>query len=204
MFISKDNRNTNAEEIKEFLKANSFGILVTQHDGRPWATHIPLEFDTDKDGSEVLNGHLSRGNPQWKSFTEESEVLAIFHGPNAYISSSWYDHENVPTWNYIAVHVYGRIRLIEGEELIEIMKKQVHKHELASEKPIAIERMSKEFVETEIKGIVGFQIKIGEVQASYKLSQNRDSKNHENIVKELEKRGDPHSRNIANEMKKKR
>ncbi len=204
MFIAKDNRNTNPVEIREFIKANSFAILITQYEGKPWATHIPLELDIDSEGNEVLNGHISRGNPQWKEFTLEKPVLAIFNGPNAYISSSWYDHENVPTWNYLAVHVYGKIRIVEGAELLDLLKKQVDKHERASAHPVSVERMNQVFVEAEMKGIVGIQIKIEEVQASYKLSQNRDAKNHENIVEELEKRGDVQSLIIAKEMKKTR
>lgn len=202
MYIPKNNRNADIAEIREFLKANSFAILVTNHEGKPWATHLPLELDTDKAGNDVLNGHLSKANPQWKTFTEQSQVLAIFNGPNAYISSSWYDHENVPTWNYIAVHVYGTIRTLEGEELFEMLAKQVDKHEKASEKPISVHGMSKEFVKSEMMGIVGLQIKIEDFQASYKLSQNRDSKNYEAVIKELEKRGDVHSLNIAREMRK--
>jgi transcriptional regulator len=204
MFIAKDNRNTDINEIRDFIKANSFAILITQQAGRSLATHIPLELDTDKDGKDVLNGHLSRGNEQWKGFETNPKVLAIFLGPNAYISSSWYDHENVPTWNYIAVHIYGKVRVVEGEELLAFLKKQVDKHEKLSAHPVSVENMSKAYVETEMKGIVGFQIKIDEVQASYKLSQNRDAKNHENIIRELEKRGDIHSLNIAKEMKKRR
>jgi transcriptional regulator len=204
MFIAKDNRNTDINEIRDFIKANSFAILITQHEGRPWATHIPLELDIDKDGKDVLNGHLSRANDQWKGFGTNPQVLAIFNGPNAYISSSWYDHENVPTWNYIAVHIYGKMRIVEGEEILAFLKKQVDKHEKLSAHPVSVEKMSKAYVETEMKGIVGFQIKIDEVQASYKLSQNRDAKNHENIIKELAKRGDIHSLNIAKEMKKRR
>jgi transcriptional regulator len=204
MYIPKVNRNIDVNEIKDFLRENSFAILISQHDGKSWATHIPLELDVDTMGKDVLNGHLSRANPQWKDFADNPNVLAIFPGPNAYISSSWYDHENVPTWNYIAVHIYGKLRIVEGEELLGILKKQVNKHEKNSAHPVAVETMSKEFVEKEINGIVGFQIKIEEIQASYKLSQNRDLANHGNIVKELEKRGDVHSLNIAKEMKKRK
>jgi len=204
MFIAKENRNTDLNEIRNFLKGNSFSILISQHDGRSWATHIPLELDTDKEGNDILNGHLARGNPQWKEFESHPEVLAIFNGPNAYISSSWYDHENVPTWNYIAVHIYGKIRIVDGAELLELLKKQVDKHEKASAHPVSVDRMSKSYVEKEIKGIVGFQIKIEEVQATYKLSQNRDIPNQQNIIIELEKRGDVHSLNIAKEMKKRK
>jgi transcriptional regulator len=204
MYIPKVNRNSNINEIRDFVRANSFAILVSGNKGRPLATHIPLELDVDKDGNDILNGHLSRANPHWKEFTIHPEVLAIFNGPNAYISSSWYDHENVPTWNYIAVHFYGNIRIVEGEELLEFLKKQVDKHEKDSAHPVSVEKMSKTFVENEMKGIVGFQIQINEIQAAYKLSQNRDIHNHQNIVKELEMRGDFHSIHIAKEMKKRK
>jgi transcriptional regulator len=204
MYIPKINRNTNIAEVRRFLKDNSFAILVSQHEGRFWATHLPLELDTDSMGADVLNGHLSRANPQWKEFIDNSEVLAIFNGPNAYISSSWYNHENVPTWNYIAVHVYGKVRIVEGPELLDLLKKQVDKHEKDSVHPVSVERMSKEFVESEMKGIVGLQIKIDEIQPAYKLSQNRDLPNKENIIKELEKRGEVHSIQIAEEMKKRK
>jgi len=204
MYIPKVNRNTDINELRSFLKENSFAILVSLHEGRPWATHIPLELDTDKEGNNVLNGHLSRANPQWKEFENHCEVLAIFHGPNAYISSSWYDHENVPTWNYIAIHIYGKVRIVEGDELLGFLKKQVDKHEKNSLHPVSVEKMSPAYIETEMKGIVGLQIKIDEVQASYKLSQNRNAANFENVIKELENRGDAHSIKIAEEMKKRK
>ena len=202
MYIPKVNRNPNIDEIRDFVKANSFAILVSTHNGRLFASHIPMELDTDKEGNDRLNGHLSKANPQWEEFTSHPEVLAIFTGPNTYISSSWYDHENVPTWNYIAVHFYGKIRIVEGEELLEFLKKQVDKHEKDSAHPVSVEKMSKTFVETEMKGIVGFQIIIDEVLPAYKLSQNRDIHNYQNIINELELRGDFHSLRIAKEMKK--
>ena len=95
-------KNENQEEIKQFLQENSFGILINQMDGKLCATHIPLELDVNKDGKEILQGHIAKENPQWKGFKEDDTVLAVFSGPHSYISSSWYDHENVPTWNYLS------------------------------------------------------------------------------------------------------
>lgn len=131
MYIPDIYKNENQEEIIDFLQKNSFGILVNQTNGRLWATHIPLELDTDKNGKQILHGHISKENPQWESFANNDTVLAIFSGANSYISSSWYDYENVPTWNYIAVHVYGTIKIIEGEAVIESLKKLVDKYEKA-------------------------------------------------------------------------
>lgn len=199
MYIAKTNRNENQEELLEFIRQNGFGILISQVDGKPWATHIPLYLSSD---GNKLTGHISRGNSQWKSWSDTTEVLAIFQGPHTYISSSWYDHENVPTWNYIAVHVYGSIRLIEGEELVSSLKHLVNKYEKASEHPVIVEGMSEKFFTNEVRGIVAFEINVAKVEAAYKLSQNRDEKNHNHIISELEKRGDENSVGIANAMRK--
>jgi transcriptional regulator len=200
MYVPKHFQNHNAEEISAFIRHNSFGILVSQSD-KLLATHIPLELSDD--GTKV-SGHLSKANPQWKSFTETKEVLAIFNGPHAYVSSSWYDHENVPTWNYIAVHVYGTIKVIEGEPLRLALKNIMHKYEQHEKNPRAIEDLSAEYLDRAIKGIVGFEITITSIEATYKLSQNRDAKNHNTIVRELGSRQDHHSKEIADAMIKNR
>lgn len=202
MYIPKFYKNENIDEVKSFIRDNGFGILVSQAESKLWATHIPLELDKNENGKDVLYGHISKGNPQWKNFYEKENVLAIFQGPHAYISSSWYDHENVPTWNYIAVHIYGKIRVIEGEKLFHVLKKLTDKYESHSENPVSIEKMSEKYLQREIKGIVGFEIEIENIHSAYKLSQNRDKVNHTNIIKELEKKGDHNSLAVAEEMKK--
>lgn len=194
-------KNENKEEINVFLKENSFGILINQTEGKLWATHIPLELDTNIEGKTVLQGHISKENPQWKGFTDNDEVLAVFSGPHSYISSSWYDHENVPTWNYIAVHVYGKIKIIEGEAVLESLKKLVNKYEQNSENPVRIEDLSEETMK-QARGIVAFEIEITAIQATRKMSQNRDSKNYQNIISELEKTEKNQCIAVANEMKK--
>ena len=202
MYIPKLFKNENEEEVKQFLIENSFGILISSNNDKILATHIPLELDENKNGEWVLQGHVARGNPHWKHFENEKKVLAIFNGPHSYISSSWYDHVNVPTWNYIAVHVHGTIKILEGKELYEHLKKLVDKYEQGSDNPISMEKMPPEFVQKEIRGIVGFEIKIESIDAKKKLSQNRDKKNYNNIVTKLEERGDAQSKAVSEEMKK--
>ncbi|WP_413999190.1 FMN-binding negative transcriptional regulator [Flavobacterium sp. W1B] len=201
MYIPDIYKNENKEEINTFLKENSFGILINQTEGKLWATHIPLELDTNKDGKAILQGHISKENPQWKGFVDNDEVLAVFSGPHSYISPSWYDHENVPTWNYIAVHVYGKIKIIEGEAVIESLKKLVDKYEKNSENPVRIEDLSEETM-MQARGIVAFEIEITSIEATKKMSQNRDDKNYKNIITELEKTQKNQSIAVANEMKK--
>lgn len=201
MYIPDIYKNENSEEIKKFLQENSFGILINQSNGKLCATHIPLELETNQDGKDILYGHISIENPQWEGFTDNDQVLAVFSGPHSYISSSWYDHENVPTWNYIAVHVYGKIKIIEGVGVIESLKKLVDKYEQNSENPIRIEDLSKKTM-MQSRGIVAFEIEINEIQATRKMSQNRDAKNYQNIITELEKVNTDQSIATAKEMKK--
>jgi transcriptional regulator len=199
MYVAKSNRNENNEELQAFIRANGFGILISTVEGKPWATHIPLILSPD---GKKLSGHIAKGNKQWKEWNDQSEVLAIFRGSHTYISSSWYDHENVPTWNYIAVHAYGSLRILSQEELIESLKSLTNKYEKESKKPVTVEGMSKEFLSKELLGIVGFEITISKLEAAYKLSQNRDDKNYKEIIHQLDQRSDSDSHEIAKEMAK--
>src|SRR4051812_12670199 len=160
MYAPKYARNENIDELQQFIRENGFAILFSNVEGKPWATHIPLILN--EDGSK-LTGHVSRANHQWKNFFA-GEVLAVFNGPHAYVSSSWYDHENVPTWNYIAVHVSGTIRIIEGEELLNHLKDLVHQYERHSAKPVSVETMTPKFLNDEMRGLIAFEIAISKVQ----------------------------------------
>ena len=162
------------------------------------ATHIPLELS--EEGTK-LSGHISKGNPQGKDLPAAGEVLVVFSGPHTYISSSWYDHANVPTWNYIAVHVYGTIRLIEGEELFHSLAQLMDKYEKNSADPVTVEKLTPAYMQQAMKGVTGFEINITRIEATQKLSQNRDRKNYTNIIHELDKRGDHDSTAIADAMR---
>ena len=201
MYIPELYKNENQEEIQNFLHKNGFAILVNQTNGKLWATHIPLVLETNEDGKQILVGHLSKLNPQGESFKTNDEVLAIFSGAHTYISSSWYDHENVPTWNYLAVHVYGKVTILNHEETVNSLKKLVDKYEVVSENPVRVEDFSEKTMR-EARGIIGFTIEITAIEAMKKLSQNRDDKNYQNIIQELKKTKDNQAIAVAEEMKK--
>lgn len=201
MYIPNLYKNENQEEILQFLKEHSFGILINQTDGKLWATHIPIEFEVTKNGNQILYGHLSKENPQWKSFTSDAKILAIFSGPHHYISSSWYEKENVPTWNYIAVHVYGTIKIVEGAAVIESLKKLVDKYEATSKNPVRVENLSEKTMR-QTEGIVAFEIEISEIQAVKKMSQNRNEKDYHNIISELENSENAGAHEVAAILKK--
>ena len=202
MYIPELYRNENQEDIQNFIHQNGFGILINQTNGKLWATHIPLLLE-EKDGKKFLVGHVSKENPQAKSFKTNDEILAIFSGAHNYISSSWYDHENVPTWNYLAVHVYGKLQLHSPEESIEALKRLVNKYEAKSDKPIRVEDLSQKTM-LQAHGIVSFEIEITAIEAKKKLSQNRDDKNYQTIISKLENSNDYQSIEVAKEMKKNR
>ena len=200
MYIPEIYKNENQEEINQFLKENGFAILVNQTNGKLWATHIPLYFEPE---NNLLHGHLSIENPQATAFKNNDEVLAIFQGNHTYISSSWYDHENVPTWNYIAVHVYGKIKVLSNDETILHLKKLVDKYEASQENPLKVENLSKKTM-MQSRGIIGIEIQITSIEAKKKLSQNRDDKNYTAIISKLDNSKDFQSKAIAEQMRKNR
>lgn len=201
MYIPDLYKNEDKESIRKFLKENAFGLLINQTNGKLWATHIPLELEINKEGEEVLMGHISKENPQWTAFDSNDQILAVFTGAHSYISPSWYDHENVPTWNFTAVHVYGKIKIVEGDAVIDSLTKLVDKYEQNSKCPVQVANLSKKTM-MEARGIVAFEIKIEEIQAQTKMSQNRDDKNYTNIISELKNTGNPQSIAVAEEMAK--
>ncbi len=201
MYIPKLYREEDREKILEFLRQNNFPALVT-HDGeKPIATHLPVEIVEGENGALTILGHMSHANPQWKSFGEQ-EVLLIFQGAHTYISPRWYDHVNVPTWNYMMVHVYGKVRLVEGDELYSMLSRLVKNHEAQSS--YRLEDLPQDFVQKEMIGVVGLVVDVTRVDAGYKLSQNRNDADHENIIRELEGRGDEDSAGVAKSMREKR
>lgn len=197
MYIPNEFKNEEIEVVQQFLIENSFGILINQTNGKLTGTHIPMLLENDEHGNDILTGHISKLNPQWENFHSGEEVLAIFNGPNGYVSSSWYEKENIPTWNYIAVHVYGNIKIVEGKELHQLLKRLVDKYEVNSENPVKVENMAPHLLKY-MDDIVGFSIQITAIQAAYKLSQNRTEKDYHQIINKLE---DSNS-DVANEMKK--
>lgn len=202
MYIPELFKNENQQEIEQFLHENGFAILVNQTQGKIWGTHTPL-FLEKQNNKLILSGHISRENPQAQSLQNGEEILAIFTGPHTYISSSWYDHENVPTWNYIAVHVYGKVRVLDYDKTVSSLKKLVDKYEKPQQNPIRVEDLSEKTMR-QARGILAFEIEITNIQAKKKLSQNRDDKNYENIINQLEKSNDNTTKQVAVEMRKNR
>lgn len=202
MYIHKFYREKNLERILEFMRQNDFATLVAYDGEKPVASHLMMEVM--EEGEKLfVNGHMSKANDLWKMLDKNAEVLVIFQGPHTYISPTWYNHVNVPTWNYQSVHVYGKPQIITDKSLTYgILKRLMDRYEPNG--PSAMEALPQDFVEKEMKGIVAFQIEVTKIEASYKLSQNRDDESYQNIVAELEKRPDDLSRGVAAAMRQNR
>ncbi len=185
----------------EFVSRNNFGILISQQQHkRIIATHIPFICNENEKGL-LLSSHMSKANEQWRTLEDADEVLLIFQGAHTYISSSWYDHINVPTWDYIAVHLYGKARLLNNEETINHLRELVDTHEASEKNPISLDAMGADYVAKEMKGLVAFEIQITDMYSAFKLSQNRDIKNLDLIIDALEQRQDENSLAIATALK---
>ncbi|WP_409509006.1 FMN-binding negative transcriptional regulator [Bacillus spizizenii] len=202
MYIPKYYKVTNINEIWDFVKENSFGTIVTTRKGKPIATHLPLQLVQEGD-TYFITGHIAYGNPQWRTFETSEDVLVMFQGPHAYISSSWYKQENVPTWNYQAVHVYGTASILNEEELKQDLTSLLQKYEKHRENPVLWDRLSPQLLGQELKGIVGFKIRVQEIQAANKLSQNRNEEDYQNIVNKLYEEKDINSQQMAQLMESK-
>ncbi|RIK29325.1 MAG: protease [Anaerolineae bacterium] len=202
MYTSKLYREDDRAKIFEFLRQNEFAVLVTYDGEKPTASHLLMEVFEEGEQLFVI-GHMSRANPQWKLFETNAEVLVIFHGPHTYISPTWYNHVNVPTWNYQAVHIYGKARIVEDyDNAYRILKRLVDRHEVGSH--YQMETLPPDFVKKEINGVVAFQIEATRIEANYKLSQNRNDEDYRNIVLKLDARTDDMSHEVAEAMREKR
>ena len=202
MYISKLYRVEDRAKILEFLQQNEFATLVTYDGEKPTASHLLMEV-VENGENLLVNGHMSKANPLWRTFEKNSAVLVIFQGPHTYISPTWYNHINVPTWNYQAVHVYGKPRIvIDQEEFHAILSRLVAKYE--GESSYRLESLSPDFVVDHLRGIVGFQIEVTRIEANYKLSQNRNNEDYHNIISHLYEREDEMSHGVADAMKRNR
>lgn len=201
MHIIKYFREENREKILEFLHQNDFATLVAYDGEKPVASHLLMEIEEQGEGLFV-NGHMSRANPLWKLFEKNPEVLVIFQGAHTYVSPTWYNHVNVPTWNYQSVHVYGKPQLVtDDDQSYGILKRLVDRYESG---PYKMETLPQEFVVKEMKGIAAFQIEVTTLEANYKLSQNRSDEDYWNIVDHLTEREDDLSHKVAGAMKQNR
>jgi transcriptional regulator len=198
MYIPKTFEVTDASTLHEFIDTYSFGTLVTAAGEEPVATRLPMILDRATGEHGTLLGHVARANPQWRLFDGRRRCLAMFDGPHAYISPSWYaTSPAVPTWNYAAVHVYGVARPIhDAAQLSALVDRLVGIYEagMAAPWPGALPA---DFRASMLKAIVGFAIEIDRIEGKFKMGQNRPLEDRIGTVAQLEKSADPAARALA-------
>lgn len=200
MFIPKIYRSEDEDLMKKIISENAFALLISSKE-KIRATHSMMLLNEENPDNLFIETHISRANPQAKTLQNEDEVLCDFLGAHTYISSSWYDHLNVSTWNYEAVQISGKIMLMNQDELYNHLEKLTAKYEQPQKCPIFVKDMGKEFVEKEMKGAFGIKIFPTEIYIGQKLSQSRKEPDYQNIILNLENSENENSKKIADQMK---
>ncbi len=191
LYVPKHFRIDDREALLAFVEKYAFGTLVSSGPGGLHVSHIPFVVDRGDDGSARLLGHVARGNDQWGALEGAQHVAAIFQGPHAYVSPTWYaTHPSVPTWNYAVVHVHGKARLMDEAELHDLLMRLSATYEAPNAKPWRMSELPADYVSTMLKAIVGFEIEIERLEGKFKLSQNRPAE-VPRVVAALEKGGEP-------------
>jgi len=202
MYTPKHFEHNELESVKKFIDEHGFATVVTVGDtGEPIINHIPVVFENDS--KEYLVGHMSRHNPQWRSFIKNPKATLLFHGPHSYITPKWYrSGRDVPTWNYTVVHLLGSIELIEKyNDQIRILQ-QITKHFESFEKTQWLFELPDDLLDpTSLTGaIVSFRFKINKIEAKFKLSQNRSVNDQQGIIQGLNERTDENSQLVRDLM----
>ena len=182
--------------LHEAIRHWPLATLITYGKEGMIASHLPLMIDPDAGASGTLFGHLARANPQWRSFDPTVEALAVFTGPEAYITPSWYATKRetgkvVPTWNYAAVHAYGPITFIDdADRLLSIVTRLTKTHESKRAVPWAVSDAPADFVRGQLKGIIGIELPIARLEGKWKMSQNRNAADRAGVAAGLAEQGD--------------
>lgn len=200
MHIPKIYRSEDVSLMKKIIDENGFALLISDKE-KLSATHSMFLMN-ENEGGFYLETHLSKANFQAKVLKEGDEVLCDFLGANCYISSSWYNHKNVSTWNYQAVQIRGKVVVMTDDELYDHLKRMTFKYEKSQKCPFLVENMGDDFVRKEMRGAFGINIIPTEISIANKLSQNRNEEDTKRIIEHLQELGDPGSLQIAENMLK--
>ena len=201
MYIPKHFAETDTQTLQDFMRTHSFATLVTQHGGAPFANHFPLMLDSNVGTHGALLGHMARNNSQWQNFADDAEVLVVFQGAHAYVSPSWYEPNAmvVPTWNFMAVHAYGKARILSEVELEATLQQLTDENERSLPRPWKIE-LTQAMRERMLGAIVGFEITLTRIEGKFKLSQNRSEQDQRNVIAKLSQ--SEYGKDVAHSMRK--
>jgi transcriptional regulator len=203
MYLPKDFKEERVPVMHEAMRQARLGTLITLGQDGMEASHIPMLVDPEPAPFGTLRGHIARANPQWRRATAGVQALAIFLGPDAYITPAWYETKRqtgkvVPTWNYVAVHAYGPLEFYEdADRLLALVTKLTETHEAGRAQPWAVSDAPEDFIAGMLRAIVGFELPIARLDGKWKMSQNRPAADRAGAVAGLTAEGGPKQAAVA-------
>ncbi len=196
MYVPAHFEESRTEVLHDLIKQHPFGMLVTHGASGLDVNHIPFELAPREDGLGLLTAHVARANQVWRDVADGDEVMVVFRAADAYISPNWYPskhefHKQVPSWNYMVVHAYGRITIRDDERFVRgVIGRLTRTHEASQPRPWKMADSSKEFIDTMLKAIVGMEIEITRLVGKSKLSQNKEARDVRGAGEMLKGQGD--------------
>jgi transcriptional regulator len=196
MYLPKDFKEERVHVLHEAIRQARLGTLITLGPDGMEASHVPMLVDPEPAPFGTLKGHIARANPQWRRASSEVQALAIFLGPDAYITPAWYETKRqsgkvVPTWNYVAIHAYGPLTFYEdADRLLALVTELTETHEAGRAQPWAVSDAPKDFIAGMLKAIVGFELPIARLEGKWKMSQNRPAADRAGTIAGLTTEGD--------------
>ena len=197
MYVPSNFTEDRVPVLHEAIHGIKLGTLVTLGSEEMIASHVPMLVDPEPAPYGTLRGHIARANPQWRDVSGKVRALAIFLGPDAYITPSWYATKRVnakvvPTWNYAAIHAYGPVRFFDdADALLALVTRLTETHEAARQQPWAVSDAPADFIRGMLRAIVGFELPIDRLEGKWKMSQNRPAEDRAGVVEGLRHDGEP-------------
>ena len=195
MYIPAHFAINDLQDLHKIIRDHPLGALVTMGPDGLDANHIPFRFDATQGQHGRLTAHVARANPVWQQCKDGADVLVIFRGNEGYISPNWYPskhetHRQVPTWNYVVVHVHGRLAVVDEERFVRgVVGRLTREHEMSEPHPWKMSDSAPDYIEGMLRGVVGIEIEITRFEGKAKLSQNRETRDRLNAADTLLAKG---------------
>jgi transcriptional regulator len=203
MYVPSQFEENRPEVLHHLIGEHPLGMLVTLDPDGLNANHIPFEFDPEPAPYGVLRAHVARSNPVWRTFSADVEALVVFQGAQAYISPAWYatkqqDGKVVPTYNYMVVHAYGAMRVIDDPVWVRgLVERLTDRHEAGRASPWKVADAPRDYIDKLLSAIVGIEIPISKLVGKWKVSQNQPQANRDGVVNGLSEIGDDNATGMA-------
>jgi transcriptional regulator len=210
MYMPSHFEEKRPELLHQLMREHPLGTLVTLGADGLNANHLPFEFDPHSAPPGILRAHVARSNPVWRDFSRDLDALVVFQGAQAYISPSWYPGKEqhgkvVPTYNYMVVHAYGPMQIIDDREwLRSLVERLTARHEAGRPAPWKVDDAPRDYIDKMLDAIVGIEIPISRLAGKWKVSQNQPAANREGVAKGLRDSADGHAIAMADAVSNKR